>query len=157
MTNSKIEVQIGTFTFSGEGEADWLSSQLDKILDRAEQLIQLAPPVVEERSEGQVSASADTTKNSDIANKTLVTFLKDKNATTNQVEKFLATAAWLEAKGQKRISTSDVSAALRNASQNRLTNASQSLVTNVSKGFCEKEGNQFFVTHEGKKHLGIDE
>jgi len=157
MTTSKIEVSIGNFSFNGEGEAAWLSEQLDKILDRAESIVRLASQVTLTSSPpvGQHHEPADFSQANDIANKTLVTFLKEKNATSNQVEKFLATAAWLEAKGQNRVSTKDVSAALKNASQKRLTNASDALAKNVSKGFCEKEGNQFFVTQEGKEHLGI--
>lgn len=157
MTTSKIEVQIGNFSFSGEGEADWLAAQLDKILDRAESIVKLVPQVSDsnDSSGNQQHAPADFTHDSGIAKKTLVTFLKEKNATTNQIEKFLATAAWLEAKGQNRISTKDIPSALKNASQSRLTNASDALAKNVGKGFCEKEGNQFFVTQEGKEHLGL--
>lgn len=158
MTTSKIEVSIGNFSFNGEGEADWLAEQLDKILDRAENIVKLVPPMIPAQpniTDSQHHTPADFSVANDISQKTLVAFLKEKNATTNQVEKFLATAAWLEAKGQNRVSTKDVSAALKNASQSRLTNASDALSKNVGKGFCEKEGNQFFVTQEGKEHLGI--
>ena len=67
----------------------------------------------------------------------------------------MATAAWLEAKGQNRLATKDISSALKNASQSRLANASDALAKNVGKGYCEKEGKQFFVTQEGKEHLGL--
>src|SRR5438874_381975 len=52
----------------------------------------------------------------------LATFLKNNNATTNQVRKFLATSIWLHDQGKDRLSTSDVPEALRNASQTRLGN-----------------------------------
>jgi len=157
MSTSKIEVSIGNLSFNGEGEAAWLAEQLDKILDRAESIVKLVPQVMPPpaSSKDQHHAPADFSQTTGIAQKTLVTFLKEKNATTNQVEKFLVTAAWLEAKGQNRVSTKDVSAALKNASQSRLKNASDCLAKNVGKGFCEKEGNQFFVTQEGKEHLGV--
>lgn len=154
MTNSKIEISIGDFSFRGEGEQEWLASQLDKILDRAETLINLAPPP----PAAPLTSShqpADFSGDEEIAKKALITFLKEKSAASNQVEKFLATSAWLEAKGQKSLSTKDVTSAIKNAAQSRLTNASDALAKNVGKGFCEKEGNQFFVTQEGKEHLGI--
>ena len=157
MTSSKIEIQIGNFSFSGEGEAKWLASQLDKILDRAENIVKLVPQVSSKNdsSGDQQHTPADFTHDSGLAKKTLVAFLKEKNATTNQTEKFLATAAWLEAKGQNRLATKDISSALKNASQSRLANASDALAKNVGKGYCEKEGKQFFVTQEGKEHLGL--
>lgn len=154
MSISKIEVKIGEFSFSGEGNEDWLSGQLDKILDKAETLIALAP--AQNTAPPQPSHQpADFSGNPSIASKSLANFLKEKNATSNQVTKFLATAAWIEAKGKKRVSTSDVSSALREASQSKLNNASLNLIQNVQKGFCEKDGNQFFVTQEGKQTLGL--
>lgn len=158
MSAAKIEVQIGSFSFSGEGNEDWLGSQLDKILNKAEQIISLAPTAIVDTGQTALNsphAPADFSGNSAIASKSLANFLKEKNASSNQVTKFLATAAWLEAKGRKRVSTSDVSAALREASQTKLNNASLNLIGNVQKGFCEKDGNQFFVTQEGKQALGL--
>lgn len=88
-----------------------------------------------------------------IAAKTLAVFLKEKNATRNQVKKCLATAIWLEAKGKQRMTTSDVTKALKDSNQARLGNASDCLNQNVSKGYCEKDGKEFFVTDEGKSSL----
>ena len=68
--------------------------------------------------------------------------------------KFLATAAWLHAKGSKRLTTADVSKALDDNNQGKLTNASDSLAKNVKKGYCEKSGRQFYVTDEGTKSAG---
>lgn len=154
MCISKIEVKIGEFSFSGEGNEEWLSGQLDKILDKAETIIALAP--APNTAPPQPSHQpADFSGNATIASKSLANFLKEKNATTIQTAKFLATAAWLEAKGRKRLTTSDVSLALKEASQTRLNNASQNLDQNIKKGYCEKDGNQFFVTQEGKEMLGV--
>ncbi len=155
MDKSKIEIQIGTISFIGEGDPDWLSSQLDKILDKAEALLKLSPP-----SNGATTAAnsnqqepANFSNVSEIANKPLATFLKDRNAASKQVEKFLATAIWLEMKGQNGLTTSDITKALKESHQNRLSNPADCLNQNVSKGYCEKNGKEFFVTPEGKQAL----
>jgi len=92
-------------------------------------------------------------KDATIAKKTLPAFLQEKNATSRQVKKFLATAVWLEAKGQSRLTTGDVSKALNDANQKRLGNPAECLNQNVAKGYCEKDGKQFFVTDDGKSSL----
>ena len=89
----------------------------------------------------------------EIGKKTLATFLREKNASTIQNKKFLATAVWLEAKGNSRITTSDVTKALKDNSQKRLGNASDCLNQNVKQGYCEKDGKDFYVTQEGKESL----
>jgi hypothetical protein len=43
MSEAKIEMKIGQITFSGAGEQEWVTKQLDKILAQAEKLIHLAP------------------------------------------------------------------------------------------------------------------
>jgi len=163
MSEAKIEVKIGELVFSGEGSADWLSQQLDKILDKAESLLELSPRL---RSNDAFPTSsypaehhhlpADLSHNQEIANQPLALWLKSKNAEAVQTTKFLATSIWLEAKGKKRLQTSDVTKALSNANQRRLNNASECLNQNVKKGFIEKEGGGFFVTEEGKRSLGIN-
>ncbi|MEL4280286.1 MULTISPECIES: hypothetical protein [Shewanella] len=158
MSEAKIEIKIGEITFSGEGESSWLSDQLDKIMDRAEELMALAPVQVPSQSgtpAGDSHKPADLSGHSDIASQPLALWLKSKNADSVQTTKFLATAVWVEAKGQSRLQTKDVTSALSNANQRRLNNASEALNQNVKKGFCEKEGKQFYVTEEGKRSLGI--
>lgn len=160
MSDAKIEIQIGEVKFSGEGEQEWLTQQLDKILEKAEELIKLAPT-----PEPQVSIqpppatqhqAADFSNSSEIANQTLATFLRSKSATTAQVDKFLATAIWVEAKENKtRLKTADIGSALSKANQTKLNNPSDKLNQNVSKGYCEKDGKDFFVTQEGKDHMRI--
>jgi len=159
MAEAKIEITIGQITFSGEGEPSWLSEQLDKILDRAESLLSLAPIQIPPLALGVESGdheAADLSSHSEIASKPLALWLKEKGADTNQVLKFLATAIWSEAKGQNRLQTKDVTSALSNANQKRLANAADCLNRNVKQGFCEKEGKQFYVTEEGKRRLGIN-
>ena len=153
MSEAKIEIMIGEIKFSGEGDQKWLSEQLDKILSKAEELIKIVPP----KSKGADDniSPADLSRHNEIAKKSLANFLKLKNAETNQNRKFLATAVWLEAKGKKRVATADVTSALSDANQKKLGNASENLNQNVNKGFCEKDGKQFYVTEEGKQELGI--
>jgi len=85
----------------------------------------------------------------------LATYLSNKSATTDQTKKFLATAGWLHQKGSKTMTTGDVTKALKDNNQSRLSNASQCLNNNVGKGFCEKADGSFFITPEGLKSLGI--
>lgn len=151
MSESKIEIKIGQISFAGQGDQDWVAKQLDKILAQAEKLIQLAPSPIEDADEAAGRKPMEKDKN--IAKKTLPSFLQEKNATTNQVKKFLATAVWLESKGQTRLTTSDITKALNGASQKRIGNPADCLLKNVSKGYCERDGKQFFVTDEGQKSL----
>jgi len=151
MGESKIEIKIGQISFSGEGEQDWVAKQLDKILGQAEKLIHLAPEP--SQSAGAVANHKLMANASSIASKTLPAFLQEKNAARSQVQKFLATAVWLHAKGQNRLQNSDVSKALKDANQTRLGNPADCLNQNVKKGYCEKDGKQFFVTTEGKDSL----
>lgn len=41
MSDSKIQIKVGTIEFSGEGNQDWLASQLDKILTKVPELLKL--------------------------------------------------------------------------------------------------------------------
>ncbi len=147
---AKLKIKIGNIAFSGEGDNKWLAEQLDKILDRASELVDI-PDEVDHSDDGDQGGADNDTK----SKVTLSKFLKDAKATTNQTVKFLATAAWLDArdgKVQKR-TTSDVTKALDGNHQGSLTNASQSLNNNVTKGFCEKKDGQFYVTDEGRSSL----
>lgn len=149
MSEAKIHIKIGQIQFSGEGEPDWVAKQLDKIVAQAEKLIQLAPPE-NPHDDGRHKPMEE---DSGIAKKTLPVFLNEKNATKNQVRKFLATAVWLESKGKQKLTTRDVSKALNDSKQTRIGNPADCLNQNVSKGHCEKDGKEFFVTDEGKNSL----
>jgi len=151
MANGKIEFTIGGITFVGEGEAKWVTEQLDKILAKVPELMRIAPRRSETKGIGG-KVPPPMGKDSEIANKTLPAFLKEKTATTH-MKKFLATAVWLEAKGASRISTSDVKKALQASKQSKLANPSNCLSQNVAKGYCEKDDKQFFVTEDGKESL----
>jgi hypothetical protein len=150
MGESKALIKVGGFEFSGEGDQEWVAKQLDKILSKAEDLINLSPPPTElEDKEHHKPMGADA----GIAKKTLPAFLTEKGAAKNQIKKFLATAVWLEAKGKARLSTGDISKALKDSNQSKLSNPSECLKQNISKGHCEKDGKEFFVTAEGKTAL----
>jgi hypothetical protein len=154
MADAKIEIKVGQIEFSGEGQQDWVAKQLDKILAKAEDLVALVPAPQDTGTGGSgTDERKPMGKDSAIAGKTLPSFLNEKGASKPQVKKFLATAVWLEAKGKKGIETSDVTKALKNSNQSRLSNPADCLNKNVTKGFCVKDGKQFFVTTEGKKSL----
>ncbi len=149
MANGKIELKLGSFTFSGEGDEGWLSKQLDKILEK----LTLLQKVATIPSGGSKDDGKEKQGNNELQNVTLPSYLRSKNATTNQTKKFLATASWLQLRGAKRVSTSDVSKALKDNNQNKLNNPSDCLNKNVGKGLCEKDGNQFYVTDDGINSL----
>lgn len=158
MSDSKIQVKFGIVEFSGEGAPDWLSSQLDKILEKVPEFLKigLANPEISGKTPNQEEELRK--KGSEKTPPNLAVFLKEKDATTKQVRKFLATAAFLQLTGKNRINTEDVTEALRKANQTKLNNASDCLNQNVQKGFCEKDANNsFFVTSHGYEDLNIKE
>jgi hypothetical protein len=149
MTEAKIEIGIGQIHFTGEGSEEWGAQQLDKILSKAKDLLQLVPPALVQDA---VKTHKEIASDKIVAQKPLATFFKEKNA-TNQVKRFLATAIWLESRGKNRLTTTEVGDALRKNSQTPLTNPSDCLGQNVGKGFCAKDGKTFYVTEEGKAAL----
>lgn len=155
MSDSKINIKLGNFEFSSEGQQEWVSAQLDKVLEKMPSLVKIISVTDEATNEG--STAITTAKKSDTQQpKNLSLFLKEKNATSVQTKKFLATAAFLQMRGSARITTADVSKALKDANQNKLNNASDCLNQNITKGSCEKDGTKnFFVTDAGMMELGI--
>lgn len=156
MAEAIIEFELGGIKFKCKGEQDWVTERLQYVLDKAPELIDTIPPILPAGENGEVPRATEP-DNSDIAKKPLVTFLKESDATKVQVRKFLATSVWLHARGRQRLKTTDVTAALREASQRKLKNASDSLNKNVAKGYCEKDGSEFFVTEEGKASLSAEQ
>jgi hypothetical protein len=152
MAQAKMSITVGPVSFSGEGDDAWLSKQLDKVLEHGPELLKNAP----EPLGGNGSSSEEETQGGGkkvVGNKTLASFLKEKGAATNQNKRFLATAVWLHDRGQKRLTTRDVSKALSDNSQKRLGNPSDCLNKNVAQGHCEKVGKEFYVTDEGRGSL----
>jgi hypothetical protein len=156
MPEGKIEVTIGDISFVGEGEQNWVAEQLDKIIEKAPDLVKIAPKKkkgVQPNIPPEIPAESDNSEDAAISQKTLPAFLAEKNAKTSQVIKFLATAIWLHAKGSRRLRTGDITSAISNANQTRFSNPSNCLASNVKKGFIEKTGSEFFVTDDGKASL----
>jgi len=156
MPDGKIEISIGDISFIGEGEQSWVAEQLDKILEKAPDLTKIVPKkkkVSQTEAASEHHIEGDNAGGAMIAQQTLPSFLGDKNAKSNQTIKFLATSIWLHAKGNRRLKTGDVTSALSNANQTRLSNPSNCLRANIKKGFIEKSGNEFFVTDDGKASL----
>jgi hypothetical protein len=153
MTDAKIHFKVGQIEFSGEGSTEWLAKQLDKVIEKAPQLVNLTPA-----SEGTQAGTGNqplssTSSDASIAQQTLALFLREKNATSNQTKKFLATAIWLKAKGQNRIKTGDVVRAISSANQERLKNASLCLRRNITKGHCDRDSQGVYVTDKGKSSI----
>lgn len=146
MTTAKVEIKIGSLSFVGEGDKDWVAKQLDKLIQHAPELLRISPTEAEGGGGGNDAQPGQAG--------TLASFIaKSKGAKSNQIVKFLATAEWSHKKGHKRLSTRDVSNALDQNNQGSLTNPSDCLRKNVSKGYIEKSGRQFYVTDDGRKSL----
>lgn len=152
MADAKIEIKVGGFSFTGEGTEKWLSGELEKLLAKIPELVEIAPADI---GGGDNSEDAPKPKKSGKLG-TLPNFLRNKSATENQVKKFLATAVWLhDTTGKDRLTTREVRKALSDAKQSKLTNPAACLNQNVSKGHAEKDGNTFFVTEPGRAYLGM--
>jgi len=153
MPIGKVRFSIGDVSFSSEGDQEWVAKQLDKIIKQAKDLIKLAPvetPMTQQTTGSKSDLSAEE---ANIATKALATFLKEVNADRKQIDKFLATSIWLHARGQKRLESKDVTAALKTANQTRLSNPADCLNKNSGKGFAEKDGTTFFVTDQGREYI----
>jgi hypothetical protein len=152
MADARLEVSIGKTSFVGEGTEEWLSGEFEKLLSylsssRSIEDEEAGSSDLEEAPTQQVAGNPEITA-------ALGKYLQDKNATTNQVRKFLATALWLHDRGGvKEIATADVTKALRDNHQSRIQNAAKELGRNIAKGYCERTANGFFVTPEGKVSL----
>lgn len=155
MTDSKLEIKVGSITFSGEGDSDWLSKQLDKVLAKIPEQPPTAPPdATKNDADNGGSELHSATATARTPTGTLAAYLRSTNSTSNQVRKFLATATWLhDAEGKNRVATKDVSNALSSHSQGKLTNPAECLNKNAGKGHCVKEGGAFYVSPEGREFL----
>lgn len=147
MSDAKIQITVGAISFSGEGSESWLEKQLDKMLAAAPKLASIKPA----QSAGKKADDDEAASNGSAP--PLPKYLSDKNATSSQNRKFLATAAWLHLKGADRFSTADVTKALADAKQKRIGNASEAMNQNVGKGFVEKDVKGCYVTEEGQAEL----
>lgn len=135
--------------FAGEGDQTWLSQQLDKVIATAQKL----PP--SSRSKSPKPSSGGESKVEDFTT-SLASYLKEKNAGSNQVLRFLVTADWIRMRHHTtNLNTSAITKALKDHQQSRLGNPADSLNKNVSKGHCEKAADgSFFITPDGLDSLG---
>jgi hypothetical protein len=153
MTAAKVTITFGSLSFSGEGEENWLTSQLDKVLEKAETLAASGAgrASAHARAEDEARVGGGDT---DVG--ILASFLTRTQASTNQVRRFLATAEWLHRKGTKQLKTRDVTKALQDNHQKRLGNPADCLARLVGKGHADKIGSEFYVTDEGRASLSIE-
>ncbi|MCI0696288.1 hypothetical protein L0337_30325 [candidate division KSB1 bacterium] len=150
MAEAKIQIKLGAIEFLGESDEKWVAGQLDKILTQAANLLKLAPATTAKTDSWKSNTEKSDGNSSEFdTDVPLSTFLKNMNAGTNQVKRFLVTAIWLSGRGNSKPTTKDVANALKDSHQTKLTNPAESLNQNVKKGFCEKIGKQFFVTPNG--------
>ena len=137
---TKIKIKVGGVEVDYEGPEAFLNKKLPELITQLSSLAKKVPARVDPDGGG--------------ATGTLASFLKVKKVGTNRTKRFLATAEWLHRKGSKYVKTVDVTKALRDNKQTKVGNSSQCLNTNVSSGYCEKVGNEFYVTEEGRDSLG---
>ena len=151
MSQGKIEFTLGALSFSGEGEQDWLAQQLHKILEVAPEMAKIAPfaPVG-----GADPLSPHSNGDEEKFTQTLASYIKAKDADSNQQKRFLATADWLRRRGTNDLKTAMVTKALQDSRQKRLGNPADCLNKNVTRGYCEKNGDGFFITPDGLESLG---
>jgi hypothetical protein len=152
MANARIEFKIGNIEFVGEGEQDWVTEQLDKVLTRIPELATESKKVTQKVATPTSSLKTpQVTEHS--ATENLSTFLRKRDAIDKQRRRFLGTAVWLQLRGQQMIKTKEVTDALRAARQVKITNPSHQLNQNISQGFCQKEGQGFYVTPQGVENI----
>jgi hypothetical protein len=142
----KVEIKIGNLSFTAEGDQEWLGEQLNKIMKAA------APAITRESADPNHVLNNPATSAGGVGS--LASFIKSAKGESKQVQRFLATAGWLSRRGESKLTTSAVASALSDNHQKRLGNPADCLNQNVSKGYCEKQGDGFFITPEGWKALG---
>lgn len=145
----KIRLQIGDLHFAGEGDQEWLSTQLSFFLQKAVQ-----PPSSQNTT--SQSSQFSTPLQGAGTDESLASFLRTTGSDTKQVQRFFAAAAWLARRGTSPLTSGLVAKTLQENQQKRVSNPSDCLNKNVSKGYCEKTSDGFFVTNDGRRALGID-
>jgi len=152
---ASVDLTLGALTFSATGPPDWLGAQLDRVIAAATEMLDAGLVTVQEEPESSLVASEPSMASEEFRG-SLSSHIREKNGESNQVQRFLATADWLRRRGDQTLTTSKVSAALKEGHQKRLSNASDALNKNVGKGFCEKTSDGFFITPDGLSALGYE-
>ena len=151
MGQAKIQLTVGSVSFSGEGEQEWLEKQLHHILEAVPWLAKIETPSLVGEADIKLPKSDGAKAPFD---QSLASYIREKNGDSSQLQRFLVTADWLRKRGDTSIKTGTVTAALKTNQQKRLSNPSDCLNKNVSQGFCEKNGAVFFITPDGLNALG---
>ena len=151
MSQAKIQLTVGSVSFSGEGEQEWLSQMMHDVLEAAPNLAKMETTI----ASGEPDVEASIVDGVDQRfTQPLAIYIKEKANDSSQQIRFLVTADWLRRRGSTELKTGAVTAALRDNQQKRLTNPADCLNKNVAQGLCEKNGTGFFITPDGKKVLG---
>lgn len=154
MADSKLEFKVGSISFSGEGDGDWLSKQLDKLLTRIPELIAVVQPDQHGNGSDHGGTPIAPAGTHGQASGALATYLKTVKADDSQSRKFLATAVWLhDIENRDRLTTGEVTKSLSDHKQGKLANASNCLADNAKRGFLVREGRKFYVSNEGRDSL----
>ncbi len=153
MADAKLRIKIGDLEFEGEGDPAWLTERLETLIEKAPDLLRTPKPAPKDQQKDDPDAHTPIKPDPVIAGTPLGTFLREKKVGDNQTKQFLATAVWLESKGQNRLKTGEVTKALSDNNQSKLGNPSQCLADNVKQGYCERDKKQFYVTPQGKASL----
>jgi hypothetical protein len=148
-SQGRVDIKIGNLSFTAEGDQEWLSEQLTKIMKAASSVIADTEGNGDRRPSNNAGPLAPAN-----AIGSLAAYLKSAGGESKQVQRFLATAGWLSHRGMTNLTTAAVAAALSEHHQKRLGNPADCLNQNVAKGYCEKQKDGFFVTPEGWKALG---
>ena len=85
----------------------------------------------------------------------LYQFILEKKAEKNQVRKFLVVAVYLaKSSDTQKFTTPMISKALKLAGLEKFQNASDCFNKNEKKGYCVKDGKEFFITENGFLSVG---
>lgn len=150
----KVEIKIGNVIFSAEGNQEWLSEQLAKVMEAAAPAISGKSASAAEAPDAKADGDAAPTPPPNAANVSLASYLRATGGDTKQIKRFLATAAWLFKRGTQSLTSTAVATALSENHQKRLANPADCLNQNTAKGYCEKKKDGFFITPEGWASLG---
>ena len=115
-------------------------------------------PKVPKEKKTRVNAKTKLVKENTFIEQTdspLYQFILEKKAEKNQVRKFLVVAVFLaKSSDTKKFTTPMISRALKLAGLEKLKNASDCFNKNEKKGYCVKDGKEFFLTENGFLSVG---
>ncbi len=145
----KIRMKIGGIEVDYEGTEAFLDKKFQKLIGDVSALTKEIPAVPTENGNKNKSSNNQSDTSSSLGS-----FLREKKA-DNHNKRFLGTAVWLQEKNNSQlIKTVDVTKVMKENKQKVSKNPSRCLAQNVDKGYCEKQGDGFYVTDEGREALG---